>query len=245
MNRRILILCAIALALVGGTALFLYQYKSKHRLGDPGVRITRTPLIDDQGNIARTNSVAIPTELTGWITTNQAVTALEASYLPADTLFGRRAFSTPDGSFQAVMSVVLMGTDRTSIHRPEACLPGQGLILTQNSITNIPVNKPHPYRLPVRRLYTSSKFENQGQIVTVNGVFVYWFVTDGDITADHSHRMWLMAKNLLTRGVLQRWAYVAVFAQCQPGQEDSTFLKLSELVTDAVPEFQTTTGLQL
>jgi hypothetical protein len=68
---------------------------------------------------------------------------------------------------------------------------------------------------------------------------LYWFVTEDALTADHSERMWLMAKSLLFKGVLQRWAYVAVYAPCAPGDEDSTFHRLGELIADGVPLFQT------
>lgn len=243
MNRRLIVLSALALALIGGTAAFLSSYRGKHRLSEPGVRISRVPMLDDQGNIARTNSIALPLSIPGWTATNTAITSIEGSYLPPDTLFGRRTYISADRTVQAMVSVVLMGTDRTSIHRPEACLPGQGLLISQNVLTNLPITVPKPYRLPVRRLDTTLQFENSGQVVSVRGVFLYWFVTEDGLTADHSERMWLMAKSLLFKGVLQRWAYVAVYAPCPPGEEDSTFHRLGELIAAGVPQFQTTSAL--
>jgi hypothetical protein len=243
MNRRLLVLSTLALAFIGATAAFLHSYRGKHRLSEPGVRISRVPMLDDQGNIARSNSIALPLNIPGWNCTNIAITSIESSYLPPDTLFGRQSYTSADRTVQAMVSVVLMGTDRTSIHRPEACLPGQGLVISQNLLTNIPIANPKPYMLPVRRLDTTLQYENSGQVVSVRGVFLYWFVTEDGLTADHSERMWLMAKSLLFRGVLQRWAYVAIYAPCPPGEEDATFHRLSELVAAGVPQFQTTKNL--
>ena len=76
----------------------------------------------------------------------------------------------------------------------------------------------------------------------IGGVFVYWFVADGEVTADHGRRMWTMAKELLTTGVLQRWAYVICYAPCALGQEDATFEQMKEFIAASVPEFQLTHG---
>lgn len=242
MNRKLLVLAGVALALIAATAQFLRNYQGRHRLSDPGVRISRAPMLDDQGNIARTNSIALPIELPGWSSSNITITATEASYLPPDTLFGRKLYASADKSVHAQLNVVLMGTDRSSIHRPEACLPGQGLIITHNVETNVLIQAPHAYRLPVRRCDTTLQYEKDGQAIVVKGVFLYWFVTDEVLTANHSERMWSMAKSLLFQGVLQRWAYVAVYAPCMPGEEEVTFQHLSELLAASVPQFQTTAG---
>ena len=74
------------------------------------------------------------------------------------------------------------------------------------------------------------------------GVFVYWFVADGELTAQHRQRMWWMARDLLTRGVLQRWAYVSCFSACPPGQEEATYARMREWIAAAVPQFQRAAG---
>ena len=59
-----------------------------------------------------------------------------------------------------------------------------------------------------------------------------------DVPAKSPERLALMAKELLRTGTLQRWAYVACFAQCLPGEEDKAFARVKEFVAEAVPEFQ-------
>jgi len=54
--------------------------------------------------------------------------------------------------------------------------------------------------------------------------------------------MWWMARDMLKTGVLQRWAYVIVFAQCAPGAEDATFETMKNFIAAAVPEFHLTHG---
>ena len=50
--------------------------------------------------------------------------------------------------------------------------------------------------------------------------------------------VWWLTRDLLTRGVLQRWAYISYFAVCVPGQEDATFDRMKSLIAASVPEFQ-------
>jgi hypothetical protein len=87
--------------------------------------------------------------------------------------------------------------------------------------------------------------DESGAVRTDAGVFVYWFVADGELTASHGDRMWWMARDMLKTGVLQRWAYVIVWAPCVPGAEDATFEGLKRFIGAAVPEFHLTAGPQL
>jgi len=140
--------------------------------------------------------------------------------LPQDTSYGQRHYHAPDG-FDTLMNVVLMGSDRTSIHKPQFCLIGAGWRIDKTEVTTIPIAKPRAYELPVIRLTTTKQVMVNGQEVTARGTYVYWFVADDQISADPSgmNRAWSIAKTLLTTGKLQRWAYVTCFSVCQPGRK--------------------------
>jgi hypothetical protein len=73
----------------------------------------------------------------------------------------------------------------------------------------------------------------------LKGVYVFWFVADGDeYTARHWQRMWWMARDLLRTGVLQRWAMISYFTVCTPGQEEAAFDRLKKFIAASAPEFQ-------
>jgi hypothetical protein len=138
---------------------------------------------------------------------------------------------------------VVMGTDRTSIHKPQYCLTGLGEQIVNSEVISIPITSPHRYDLKVMKLTTRSEQNlGKGQIVAVSGVFLYWFVADGHLTPHHGERMWLMGKELLTKGLLQRWAYVACYSRCLPGHENEMLERMKQFIAASVPEFQTTTG---
>jgi hypothetical protein len=163
-------------------------------------------------------------------------------WLPKDTLFGRRLYHSKDG-FTNLLSVVLMGTDRTSIHKPQFCLDGQGWHVEKTETVSIPISRPHPYELRAMKLTASRAVrDSNGQAATVHGIYVYWFVTENLLTPYHGERMWWMARELVLTGVLQRWAYVSCFTVCWPGQDDLYFSRLRDLIAASVPQFQLAAG---
>jgi hypothetical protein len=236
MNTRKLILVVVTLLLIGGTATFLVRVKAKQTLGRPGVA-TR-PLPESQ-NL----EVVLPEFVLDYTSEVIEQDKLAVETLPKDTSYGQRRYTAPD-KFSAQVNVVLMGSDRTSHHKPQYCLVGAGwqIDAPASSPETVRIARPHEYDLPVMKILVTRQVEHNGQMQMIRGVYVYWFVADGALSGDPTgfERMWWMARELLTTGVLQRWAYVTYFAVCLPGQEQATFERLKKLIASSVPEFQLT-----
>ena len=242
MNKQKWTLSAVVLAVISVGACLLLYLQSRQRLGQPGVRLAAQPVRDPEGRVVGTNSVSLPEQVLGYSSEPAPVTRLQLGWLPKDTTYGRRLYQAPDG-FGVLMSVVLMGTDRTSIHKPQYCLTGQGWKIDRSEMTTIRVERPHPYDLFVMKLSATGIQETAAGVKAVRrGIYVYWFVADNELTADHLQRMWWMARDLIWTGTLQRWAYVACFAACVPGQEEATYRRMKEFIVASVPEFQLTSG---
>ncbi len=233
---------AVVLALLAGTAATLLRISAAQRLGQPGVKVVSEPTYVEGGQVVRTQSVSLPIRLANYSSDAVPITPLEESWLPKDTLFGRRLYHTPDG-FTNLISVVLMGTDRTSIHKPQFCLDGQGWHIEKSETVSIPIPKPYPYELRAMKLTASRPvLDSHGGRALARGIYVYWFVADRQLTPHHGERMWWMARDLIRTGVLQRWAYVAYFTVCAPGQEGIYFSRMKDLIAASVPEFQLAAG---
>ena len=229
--------CAgVALALMAGGAGLLLRLQAAQRLGAPGVRVERNA----EGAVVR---VWLPERVAGFGSEELGPAPEEKANLPADTTFGKRAYSAEDG-FAVQATVVLMGTDRTSIHKPQFCLAGQGWAIerTERVTMGIASAGAGAGELPVMRLTTTKRVEAEGRFFVRRGIFVYWFVADGRVTAHHAERMWWMARELITTGVLQRWAYVTFFADCAPGEEEATFERMRGLIGGVVPELHVARG---
>ena len=238
------ILFFTALAMMASTAGVLSYLKTHQKLGQPGVKVGTWPLSDPKGNRVTTNSVWLPETVGNYGSKLMPVTEAELNTLPKDTTYGKRIYQAPDG-FPIQVNVVLMGTDRTSIHKPEFCVVGQGWSISgdQSKVELINMNRPVAYDLPVKKLLTTIRNKDRsGNAQMMSGVYVYWFVSADRVTANHGQRMWWMAQDLLFRGMLDRWAYIACFSPCPPGDEAKTFDRMKQFIAAAVPEFQITVG---
>jgi len=239
MTRQKWILFVVALAMIGGGALMLNRLKTHQRLGRPGVKTSPTAdgkrlEVDLPEHVLNYDSVAVPTDLGG---------------LPRDTSFGQRhytAVDNPNDKFQ--LNVVLMGTDRTSIHKPQFCLKGTGWDIddAESAEDTVRMTRPYPYDLPVMKILTTPRqVLMDGGYQTIRGIDVYWFVAEDQLTGSHWVRMRNSATHLLRTGELQRWAFVFCFTTCRPGEEKATYEHMCKFLAASVPEFQTTAGPRL
>jgi len=225
----------VALVLMAGTAGVLTGLKTNQKLGKPGIKATPIP-----GSVMM--KIDLPECVLDFTSTNLPEPEVVLNYLPKDTSFVERYYRASDG-FVASATIVLMGADRTSIHRPDYCLPGQGWSIGSKTAVNIPISGGQPYELPVMKWVARNSVQTpDGRKQEVSGVYVFWFVADHEQTVDNFQRMWWLARDLLRTGVLQRWAYVSYFSICAPGQEDATFERMNKLIAASVPEFQEPPG---
>jgi len=224
-------LLLVALVLMAGTAGALVRLKSFQKIGKPGIKATPIP-----GGLMM--KLDLPENVLGFTSTNVPESATELGFFPKDTSYARRLYQSPDG-FAATATVILMGADRTSIHKPDYCLPGQGWNIRAKKIASLAIAGATPYELPVSEWVVSNSFQTpDGGTKTVSGIYVFWFVADGEETPSHYQFMRWLALDLLRKAVWQRWAYVSYFTACEPGQEDAALARIEKLIAASVPEFQ-------
>ncbi len=238
MNRQKWILLLVALAMISAVAGTLSRTKARLRLGKPGIQTS--PIANSQRldihlpeRVLNYNSTNIPTDKTAFDT------------LPSDTSFGQRQyFASGDANDSLDLMVVLMGTDRTSIHKPQYCLHAVGwdLDVQNDAADTVPIQQPYAYDLPVAKLMMQRQFLVDGQSVTMSGIYLYWYVADGQLTGSHFFRNWHTTTHLLKTGELDRWAYIGCLAVCKPGEEAATLARMKKFIGAAVPQFQIATG---
>jgi len=235
MNRNALIAGLLGVALIGATVLILKRAQGGRTLGASGLK-----LLPAEG----TNSprAYLPEFVPGYLSRGVDTSPQELATLPKDTTFGKRVYEAADG-FELAMNIVLMGTDRTSIHKPEFCLVGQGLAIEKRSVEPIRVNQPHPYDLPVWKFNCSRELKSaDGAAIKVGAIYAFWFVSEGALTTSHWEMAWLSARDLLLTGRLRRWGYVSCFAIFPPAAEPAAWERMRTFLSRAVPEFQVAAG---
>lgn len=238
MSRAAFPILVVTLALIGGTAGLLQTFKQRQHLSEPGVMIAPTPMLDEDGNAASSHSVRLPEAVPGYESKAMPVAKVVFETLPRDTVFGHRQYRATNG-FVIDCNVVLMGADRTSIHQPQYCLTGAGWRIESERTVTVEVATMPPYPLPVRRLVARGRFRGRdGGVMELTGVYAYWFVADGAVTAAHGDRMWRQAWEQLKTGRVQRWAYISCFSICAAGEEEATGKRIEEFIAHAAPEIQ-------
>jgi EpsI family protein len=144
------------------------------------------------------------------------VSAVEREILPADTGYAKRQYLPIGGVGPGVfLSVVLSGRDRSSIHRPELCLVGQGWPIVGR--------REQPLRIGSETI-TVSVLSVRRETVTKRGrvvvpqVVVYWFAGGDATVASHWGRFGIDTWNRLAHGRVDRWAYILMQTDAADGE---------------------------
>jgi hypothetical protein len=226
------IVTAVAVLLsIASTAAGLTWLKKHPKLGQPGIKAEAIP-----GD--RVMKIELPADVLNYASTNLPTSEEVLRYLPKDTSYAQRAYMAPD-KFWVKANIILMGADRTSIHKPDYCLAGHGLNVLSKSTAMIPVAGPTPYELPVSKWIGRQIVDNgNGKKTEIRGVYVFWFVADNEHTPDYAERKRWIMRDLLLTGVLQRWAYVSYLSVCRPGEEEACFERMKSLIGASVSSFQ-------
>ena len=232
MNTKKWILLGATLVLISVTGGVLHHLKNHQKLGVPGIKATPIP-----GSTVM--QIELPEKALDLMSEKLEQGAVVTNMLPKDTSFASRRYRNSTNEYGILVNVVMMGKDRTSIHKPEYCLPGQGWQIESKTNATISIDGSHPYPLTVAKWNLSINYKNEnGQVEHWSGLYVFWFVADNEQTTDHWTRVLWLARDLLRHGVLQRWAYVSYFTVCNPGQEDAAYERVQKLIAASVPEFQ-------
>jgi hypothetical protein len=173
------------------------------------------------------------------------VTESEKVILPPDTQFAKRVYKGADPGF-ITCQIVLSGADRRSIHRPEACLRGQGWTIKNGG--TIPIELSDGTDMKVMKLIIDRPVETkEGGKGTLRSIYLYWFASKTILTPLHSERLLHTYLDLLLHNRSNRWAYIIVSAPVLQGftpgglNEEQTLDLLKRFIAEAAPKFQRVT----
>ena len=214
---------AAVILLAGGELFFLAHVASRPARGGAGV------VLAADGK----NPVELPTILgREWFGRVSPVTAVEREILPADTGFSRLDYRSSRDGRQVFLSIVLSGRDRTSIHRPELCLVGQGWTLRGAGAHEF--SFPGAGKFPATLLRTE-RADAKGK--TVPALAAYWFVSGDAVVATHVQRLLHDIWNRVAHGRVDRWAYVLALTDAVDG-EAAALARMQAVLDGTLPTFQ-------
>src|SRR5215468_11957424 len=116
---------AAGLSVIALTAVGVARLQALQRVGTPGIKLIDQAVFMEDGTRIGTQTVPLPMVVLDYQSHEEPIGKKVVTWLPKDTTYAQRIYEAPD-HFRIQANVVLMGTDRTSIHKPEYCLPAQG-----------------------------------------------------------------------------------------------------------------------
>lgn len=186
--------------------------------------------------------LSLPERVGDYVGTPEEISEAERVILPGDTEFARMSYQNSQGDTIHV-SIVLSGSEKRSIHRPEICLPGQGWSIGSGSVISVPLASGR--MLDVMKLDISRPVEvRPGEFQRIRSEFLYWFVGKDTTTPLHQVRIFKTSWDRVFRRTNHRWAYVVVSSvvgnSVQPGgrNAEETLAMLKEFIREIVPYFQ-------
>ena len=149
-------------------------------------------------------------ELGGFKSEILAIGEAEKNVLPADTILDKRVYIAPDGNWYQV-SMVIGGKSKSSIHRPELCLPSQGFQML----------RPRPLEAGDTTWRAVSLARRERNALG----FAYMFYNqDGFRTASHVSRIFRDVWDRSVRSRIDRWVMVTVCSSTDDDAALSRFL---------------------
>ncbi len=155
---------------------------------------------------------------------------IERQILPAGTEITRGFYRDSQGT-SFFVSVVIGGRDRMSLHRPENCLPGQGLSIRNSRLLETRLANDRILRtrlLDVRR-------QVGGSDAAVFSHFTYWYIAPERETSSQWRLYQWMAADRLFHARMDRWAYVAVAHDFHPQHEQDSLDQLRAFLAELRP----------
>jgi len=222
---------AVFLALAGMTTALCHIFPNAAMNPEAGV-VMRLPLY-----VPGLDSEEVP------------VSEEEAYWLPDDTESVKRLYypiGVPDEMKRwagLAATLILAGSDKRSLHRPEVCQTAQGWSIAKREVVKVETGGGP---LEVMDLHLQRKMEGgDGNPVNVRAHYIYWWV-GRDVSTPYSwQRLLLSALNNIFRNVNDRWAYpsVMVYVLSDGAKAEATARERAfDFVREYAPTFQKSLG---
>ena len=142
----------------------------------------------------------------------------ERALLPPDTVLRKMRYESPDGQIVNT-AIVLSGSERASIHRPEKCLRGGGTEITGDEVVDVPLPNGNILKVKILHLVRHVRVAEDREIALYS-YYAYWFSGNQRETPYHTERIIRMATDRIFFNRAHRWAYISVAAMKNPDGPD-------------------------
>lgn len=156
----------------------------------------------------------------------------EHRQLPEDVQILRRRYEGSNGDHFDV-TLLLSGHDRSSIHRAELCLVGQGHKIVKQRTVTVPLDEGRPLDVMVLDLLSGSRGPGSPR-----AHLAYWFEDSVHRTPHHAWRVFWIAWDSVVHGKSRRWAYVTVTSFNGPRSREDDIEHLRSFLAKLYPHLR-------
>lgn len=164
----------------------------------------------------------LPLQISGYQGQSIEKTAQEANVLDEGVELVRTFYTSTKGR-RVLVTVIVGGPGKRTLHRPEVCLPGQGWTIASSN--ELPLNFADGGEVDATLLRLFREVEVEpGKRVRMRGLNLYWYVgSDGTTRPDYYGHISKGYLDAIFRNLNHRWSMVSVFVPVSEsliGQED-------------------------
>lgn len=227
-TKLVVVIAAVVVGLAIGEAVFLHRLAQVPSRGGVGV------VLAPDGR----NPVELPAILNrDWVGWHTPVTDFERQILPPDTGFSRMDYVATRGGQHVFLSIVLSGRDRSSIHRPELCLLGQGWTIEGRGTQVFSYPDREDASFAATLLHVKHRQQVGAEVRVRPEVVAYWFVNGDRVVPSYWGRLAWDAWNRVTQARPDRWAYVLVQTDASDG-DPAAQARIQAVLNGTLPVFQ-------
>ena len=160
--------------------------------------------------------------------TTDRIPLSERRLLPPDADLFHQRYIDDNGNVVSLAAVV-SGQARSSLHKPEFCLPSQGLSILSDMQHTVVLGTDQS--IDVRMLDVAPPNASRA---SQRGLFVYWYSSPTMQTGSQFSKNLAMITHRLFRGRLERWAYVSLLISYS-GDRESTVTTIDSFIGELYP----------
>ncbi len=173
------------------------------------------------------------------------MSAQERNVLDEGVELARSFYASPQGR-HILVTMIVGGPGKRTLHRPEVCLPGQGWSIASSEVITLDFADGRKTEATLLHLVRETAAEN-GERVRVRALNVYWYIgSDGSTRPDYYGHISKGYQDSLLKDLNHRWSMISVFVPVSElpvsadlGFEEFTVLEETRaFLKDLVPELQ-------
>ncbi|RBP47650.1 exosortase [Roseimicrobium gellanilyticum] len=156
------------------------------------------------------------------------MTSKERALFDETVKLNRRVYLTPDNQ-QVLVTVVLSGRLKKTLHQPERCLPDQGWIISSSQVVPLHLKDGRELHATVLSLFRDM-IKDDGTRVRVRALNLYWYQgSHGYSTPSYDMSSIVNYRDAIFRNLNHRWAQASFFIKLSEKEVGSFDDPLEEL----------------